>query len=198
MKRLKIDCQVGLLRIRTLMATMLVSTFATTASTADVKADTPEKFTYQVTGLFQPDRENDLREVFAETVGIRLVSLDYKTAEAVVEFDPKKLFPGAKPADILKRFDEMLRTATQGTFGVKPPRSTPAEKLQWIEIVIEGLDCKACSLGAYDAVFKLEGVEQATASFKEGRVRAWINPEVTSREKLEAALKQRRVPVKSQ
>jgi hypothetical protein len=50
------------------------------------------------------------------------------------------------------------------------------------------LNCRA-----YEPIYRLEGVERATASFKEGRVTAVIDPEETSREKLETAVKQRGV-----
>ena len=65
-----------------------------------------------------------------------------------------------------------------------------------VEIPVVGLDCKACCLAAYEAIYKLEGVERATASFKDGLVTAWIDSEKTDRTKLEAALKQRNVTLK--
>ena len=65
-----------------------------------------------------------------------------------------------------------------------------------IEISVAGLDCKACCLAAYEAIYRLEGVEMATASFHEGRVTALTDPEKTDRARLEAALKQRGVTLK--
>ena len=69
------------------------------------------------------------------------------------------------------------------------------EKLTLVEIPVVGLDCKACCLGAYEAIYRLEGVEQATASFKDGLVTAWIDASKTDRAQLETALKQRGVEV---
>jgi copper chaperone CopZ len=60
-----------------------------------------------------------------------------------------------------------------------------------------GLDCKGCCLGAYESIAKIEGVEQATASFKLGLVTALIDPAKTNRAALETALKQRNVTLKS-
>jgi cation transport ATPase len=91
----------------------------------------------------------------------------------------------------------LLRSASRSTFGIKPLRSIPLEKLRLIEIPVAGLDCKACSLGAYEAIYRLDGVERATASFREGRVMALIDPEKMDRARLEAALKKRGVEVKS-
>src|SRR5262249_21115946 len=115
----------------------------------------------------------------------------------VFEYDPAKSFPGVKSEDAPRRLHELLRSASGHTFGIKPLRSLPLEKLRLVEIAVEGLDCKACSLAAYEAVYMLEGVERATASFREGRVTALIDPAKTDRAKLEAALKKRGVEVPS-
>ena len=153
--------------------------------------DKPERVKHQVTGLFMPGREADLREVFEELPEIKLVSVDFENAEAVFEYVPAKAFPGAKPDQVVKRFDEKLRQASRSTFGVKPLRTLPMDKLEKVEIAVVGLDCKACSLAAYEIVAKLEGVERATASFKDGRVTALIDPTKIKRAALEDALKKR-------
>ena len=125
------------------------------------------------------------------------MSIDFKNAEATFEYDPAKAFPGTKPEQVIQQLDNLLKSASNHTFGIKPLRSVPLEKLQLIEIPVAGLDCKACCLAAYEAIYKLEGVERATASFREGRVTALIDPEKTDRAKLEAALKKRGVQLKS-
>jgi copper chaperone CopZ len=152
---------------------------------------------HQVTGLCMKEREQDLREAVQKIPEVKLVSIDFKNSEATFDYDPAKVFPGAKAEQIIQRFDNLLKSASHHTFGIKPLRSVPLDKLQLIEIPVAGLDCKACSLAAYEAVYKLDGVERATASFKEGRVTALIDPEKTNRSRLEAALKQRGVEVKS-
>ena len=152
---------------------------------------------HRVTGLFMKEREQDLREAVAKIPQVKLVKIDFDNAEVTFEYDPKKLFPGAKPEEIVPRFDNLLRNASGHTFGVKPLRTVPRDKLRMVEIPVGGLDCKACSLAAYEAVARLEGVEWATASFREGRVRALIDPEKTDRTKLEAALKRLGAEVKS-
>jgi hypothetical protein len=112
-------------------------------------------------------------------------------------YDSAKIFPKATPEQVIQRLDSMLKSASSHTFGIKPLRSVPTEKLTLIVIPIAGLDCKACCLVAYEAVYQLAGVERATASFREGRVTALIDPRKTDRTKLEAALKQRGVQLKS-
>lgn len=168
------------------------------ASSAEVTADdqtvSEKQMTFRVTGLFSPDREADLKEVMKELPEIALVRVDFKTSEAVFEFSSPQAFPGAKPEQIVERFDNRLRTLTRGTFGIREVCSIPREKLKFVEIPIAGLDCKGCSLAAYETVYRLEGVEQATASFKDRLVTAWINPEKTSRDVLEAALRKRNIP----
>jgi len=106
------------------------------------------------------------------------------------------MFPNVKPADVLTRLDERVRTFSNYTFGLKPLSATPPEQLKRIEIPVAGLDCKPCCLAAYEIVAKIDGVEQATASFKDGRITALIDPAKTDKPKLEAALKQRGVTLK--
>jgi hypothetical protein len=165
------------------------------AAKAGEKSAPPTRNRHQITGLFSTDREQDLREAFKLIPEIRLVSIDFKNAEATLEYAPGKVFPNAKPGEIVQRFDGMVKAASNHTFGVKPLRAVPREKLRLIEIPVAGLDCKACCLAAYEAVYRLEGVETATASFRDGRVTALIDPEKTDRSKLEAALKQRGVVI---
>jgi len=151
---------------------------------------------HQITGLFSADREKDLHDVFENLPDFKLVKIDFENAEATIEYDPAKVFPGAKPEQIVEQFDNRLKGASNHTFGVKPLRTIEKDKLKRIEILVAGLDCKACSLGAYDAIYRLKGVECATASFKGGRVTALINPEMIDRTELEMALKQRGVEIK--
>jgi copper chaperone CopZ len=167
------------------------------AAIADDKGDTPKAIKYQITGLFERSREQDLLEAFAKIPEIKLVRIDFDNAEATLEYVPAKVFPNAKPEQVLERLDSLLKSASSHTFGVKPQSNVPREKLRRIEIPVAGLDCKACSLAAYEAIYKLEGVERATASFREGRVTAWIDPAKTDRSKLEAALKQRGVQIQA-
>ena len=95
-----------------------------------------------------------------------------------------------------ERFDDLLRPASNYTFGIGPLCTTPKDKLTLVEIPVVGLDCKACCLAAYEAVYKIDGVERATASFKDGLITALINPEKTNRTALETALKMKGVTLK--
>ncbi len=167
------------------------------AVSADDNRAAPRSFKHQITGLFMKGREQDLREAVAKIPHIQLVNIDFENAEATFIYDPAKAFPGTKTEQIVERFNNLLKSASHHTFGVKPLRSVPLEKLRLIEIPVAGLDCKACSLAAYEAIYRLEGVERATASFREGRVTALIDPAKTDRAKLEAALKKRGVQLKS-
>jgi copper chaperone CopZ len=157
----------------------------------------PHPARHQVTGLFMKEREEDLRAVVDEMPRVKLLHIDFANAEAIFDYDPAQLFPGARPEQVQERFDNLLRTASRSTFGIRPLRSMPLEKLQQVEIPVAGLDCKACCLAAYEAIYKLEGVERATASFRDGRVTVLIDPAKTDRATLEAALRKRGVDVKS-
>ena len=179
--------------IRPAIAALLLGCCAVQVVLADDAAKPAEPVSHQITGLFSADRVQDLKEVFAKLPNIKLLKVDFENAEATVEYDPAKAFPGAKPEQIVEQFDNQLRGVSSSTFGVKPLRSIDKEKLKLIEIPVVGLDCKACCLAAYESVYKLKGVERATASFKEGRVTALVNPEMIDRVELEMALKQKGV-----
>ena len=161
------------------------------ASAAEV-----QEVTHRVTGLFAPEREADLRDAVKGMSGVELVRVDVERGEAVFAYDPDVLLKNTKPSERVKRFDQLLRQASRHTFGARPPLTVPWEKLVKVEIPVAGLDCPGCDLAAYESVSKIDGVEQATASFREGRLTARIDPDRTSRDALVEALKKRRVGLK--
>jgi copper chaperone CopZ len=154
-------------------------------------ADEPIK--HQITGLFSPDRQADLRETFAKIPQIKLLDIDFKTAEVTLEYNPTVVFPKAKPSEVIEKLDNLVKSASNHTFGVKPLSSVPRDQLKVIEIEVMPLDCKACGLAAYEIVSKVAGVETTTVSFREGRITAWIDPTKTDRAALVDALKRREV-----
>lgn len=163
-----------------------------------LSADEPDaaapKITHRITGLFCPERVDDFRDLCARKLArFQLASIDYDKAEATFAYDPAKEFPGAKPEQVIERFNNELRQASRSTFGAKPASQIAREKLTLVEFTIVGLDCKACSLAVYEILERQPGVEQATASFKERKATALIDPEKTDRAKLETALKDRGV-----
>ena len=180
----------------TRLACLCYCLLTSTLTFAEDKPAVPQEVKHQVTGLFCPERVEDLHKAAQQLTNIELVKVDYATSEAVFRYDPAKVFPNATPEKTVERFDEQLRNASRHTFGIKPLCTTPRDQLQFVEIPVVGLDCKACSLGAYEIVYKLDGVEQATASFKSGLITAWIDPTKTDRKKLEEILAQRSVTLK--
>jgi len=153
----------------------------------------PTSTNVRIAGLFSPDREKDLRELFEQWPEVKLVRIVFARSEAELSFDSEKIFPKAKPADVIARLNDRVRSLSNSTFGVKPLCEVPWDKLTLVEIPIAGLDCKACCLAAYEIVAKIDGVEAATASFREGRLTATIDPTKTTKAKLEAVLKERGV-----
>jgi copper chaperone CopZ len=172
---------------------LVAALVAVSLALADDKS--PRRETFQVTGLFRPDREADFAEAMKGVADVKLVSVDYKNAEATFEFVPARAFPGARPEQLLARLDERVRGASRHTFGVKA-RAEAREKLERVEIRVAGCHCKACDLAAYEAVYRLPGVERATACFRDGLVTALIDPAKADRAKLIEALKRREVDVR--
>ncbi len=155
-----------------------------------------ERITYRVTGLFSKDREKDLRTGFADLApDFKLISVNFDEAEITVEFAPAKLWPGQKPERVTELVNDKVRSVTHSTFGVKPRREIARDKLTEVVIPAAGCDCKGCNLAAYEAVANVEGVYRATASFKDGRVTALIDPTKTDRAKLVEALRKKGVSV---
>jgi copper chaperone CopZ len=163
---------------------------------ADDGKDADQKLRCRINGLFQADRADDLREVMKQWPEVTLVSVDYELGEAEFSFDPAKAFPGRKPADWIDALNNQLGNLSNHTFGARAVCAISRDKLTKIEIPIYGLDCKACSYAAYEIVYKLPGVEQATTSFKEHRLTAWIDPDKIDQPKIEDALKKRQVSLK--
>jgi copper chaperone CopZ len=188
------SCQLGTSRI--ICCLMWCCCLSGNLAQAEDKPAVPKLIKHQITGLFSPDREQDLRDALATLPQFRLVDIDYKNAEVTLEYDPAKLWPGVKPEKYLELFDNELRKASGHTFRARPLRTVPLDKLKRIEIPIEGLDCKGCSYAAYLRIYELPGVEVATASFKAGKVTAFVDPEKIDQVKLEEALKQGGVEIK--
>jgi copper chaperone CopZ len=182
--------------MRILLPAMLVVPCVASIGVADDKpAPKPEQITYRVLGLFSKDREADLREAFKDLPEFKLVAVDFDHAEVTLEFAPGKLFPGQKPERVTELVNDKVRQATSNTFGVKPRSTVARDKLKEVVIPAAGLDCKACCLAAYEIVAQIDGVVQATASFKDGKVTAKIDPSKTDQAKLEEALSKRGVAV---
>ena len=157
----------------------------------------PQQHKHRVTGLFLADRQDDLREVVAKLPGVKLVSIDFDHSEATFEYDAKQLLNGPNPDQQIERFDNLIRTNSNSTFGIKALSTVPRDKLQLVEIPVFGLDCKGCCLAAYESIARLDGVEQATVNFKESLARVKVDPAKVSREQLEGALKQRGVALEA-
>jgi hypothetical protein len=158
---------------------------------------------YRIIGLFSPDRQKDLRDVMEDLPEMKLVSLDYDNALVTLRYDVKEIFPEFNPKkppldiQIEERLDKLLLKASDGTFGLKPLSSVPKEKQTKLDIDIGILDCKGCRYGAYLAVIKLPGVEQAVVRTDPSIVTAWIDPAKADRASLEAGLTKARVELKT-
>lgn len=178
-------------KARTMLVLVILSSTLLWTGAASAK---PIK--HRVTGLFMPEREQDLRDLVKTIPDITLVDIDFKTAEVTFDYDPEKLAPKVKPEQVKKRLNDLLRSASRGTFGIRLTEP-PTGKLTLVVIPVAGLDCKACSLAAYESIYLLEGVERATASIRDGQVTALIDPKKTDRATLEAALKKKGVKLKA-
>ncbi|MDB5349941.1 MAG: hypothetical protein JWN86_1188 [Planctomycetota bacterium] len=180
------------------LAVLMSVALSAVASRADEKPAPakPSEIKHTITGLCCREREDDLRAAAKKMMGVTLLSVDFENSEATFAYDPATLFPQEKPERFIELFDNLLKSASTHTFGVKAPSRLPRDKLTLIEIPVLGLDCKGCCLGTYHSIYRIEGVERATASFKECRVTALIDPAKTNRAALEKALKDAGVMLK--
>ena len=187
------------MRVHTCLVVALLLAAHATIAADDKQPAKPEpkaeRITYRVIGLFSPDREKALRAGFEELADFKLIAVNFEDAEITIEFAPAKLWPGQKPERVTELVNDRVRGATNHTLGVKPRRTVTGDKLQSVVIPVAGCDCQACCLAAYEAVANVDGVYQATASFKDGRVTARIDPAKTDKAKLEDALRKKGVDV---
>ena len=186
------------------LVVVLVLGVATPAvvSRGDEKPGEPLRVTYRIRGLFCPEREQELRTLCADELPhIKVLEVDSLRGEATFEFDPVvALGPNAKAATaekLLSLFNEKVKGASQRKYPRYPSwesvftavPSSPHDNLQHVEMPIEGLDCQACSLAFHERLVKLDGIEHAQVSFREGRAIALVNPskfnELAVREKLQ-------------
>jgi len=156
----------------------------------------PETVTHRVTGLFSREREAALREAVKKIPDLALESIDFDKSEVKFSYDPAVFFKGVKEKDQVERFNNLLRQASSHTLGIRARGDVAWDKLTLVEIPVAGLDCRACELAAYESISRIDGVEQATASFKEGRVTARIDASKTNRDAVIAGLKNRHVTIK--
>lgn len=181
----------------TLIAILMTGLLAAPQAAKETPAQ-PQPFKHRVMGLFNSSREDELREAVKKLPAeITIVSIDLEMGEVVFSYDPAKVFANMKPKDYVERFNNMLRTASNHTFGISPLMTTPKEKLTKVEFTVSAPDCKGCDLAAHEYLARVEGVAQATSNLKTGKLTALFDPEKTSRAALEDVLKKRHVPVKS-
>lgn len=172
------------------LASIAVISFLSAATFAADAPPMPKPFTFRIFGMFAPEREAELKETAEKLMNVKLVSVDYAKAEATFEFDPAKAFPGAKPEQVEERLGNQLRDASHSTFQFKKKLEMPRESLQKIEIAVVGLDCKACSFAAYQAVMRLEGVEQCEVVFRQEKLTALVDGSKIDKAKIETRLKE--------
>ena len=159
---------------------------------------------YRITGLFQPNRVDDLRRQWGTLTvndrnapaGVRLVDVDYETAVVTFAYDAdSKDFQTKTPKQMNEHINNILQNGSRGGFRVYPPGTSKPDRLVRERIAVAGLDCKGCAYSAYRAVALIDGVERAVVSFKEGHVTAWVDPSKTNRAALVAALVKAQVDV---
>jgi hypothetical protein len=155
--------------------------------------------TYRIIGLCWPDREDDLRRVMTEVPELQLANVDYDKAEVTFRYDQASFFPDGKvpknfTADkLFERIANAINGKSKGTFVVTQPSTVPVDQLTRVDIKVGILDCTGCRYGVYTTVSKMDGVIRATIGGQPSVLSAWIDPDKTSREALEAALKKARV-----
>ena len=178
-------------------ALLLISGFA---SLADEPPPGKIRVTWQIRGLFYPEREKDFRALFAENLPeVRVVDVDVPNAEATFELDQAAAFGAnfrnAKPEALLGLFNGKFPRKPPSNFSLHARRTAPLEKRCWIEIPFEGLDCEECAYHVYRIIMDTEGVEQATANYRTGLATALIAPETFDERALRRKLVGRNIGV---
>ena len=85
---------------------------------------------HQVTGLFMKEREQDLREAVEKIPNVKLVSIDFKNAEATFEYDPAKAFPGTKAEQVIGQFRQSAANGIEPDFRDQTAAKRAAGKIE--------------------------------------------------------------------
>lgn len=151
--------------------------------------------TYHVHGLFDRARVAEFQTALTNLSAIKLKSIDYDSAEAILSIDTVALLNRKKYKEeqLIQNLSQHIRGLTKGNFDLEPRKSMPIKDAQYIEIPVIGHDCRGCSFGAYRAVHKQPGVIRATCTLRDGHVKVWIDPQITDRAKLEAAMVKKKI-----
>lgn len=159
-----------------------------------IQSEQWQEVSVSVVGLFEPDRVTALVDACQRIPGFELLRVNYDEATMHVRWAADhEMWRGTKLEEQVQRIDERVRHASGHTLGARDIPSMPRDQWQREELKIEGLDCAACSLAAYDIVIRVDGVLQAEADFGQSRAVAWIDPAKTNRSQLIEAFKQRGV-----
>lgn len=142
--------------------------------------DAKHTVTYRVIGLCYPERVDDLRAALKERP-VTIERIDFERAELTLTHD--KSFS----------MDNVREAVGPRSFEIRPRSTVPPAQLMRIEILVTGLDCKGCAMGTYYAIGRIDGVEQAAVSYKDGKLSALIDPARTNQGALEEALKRANV-----
>ncbi len=141
-----------------------------------------------------PERVETLKSLLVDFPEVAMQKVDFDTAEMTLTYDPEcELFRNANPDQLVERIHDRISQLSRSTLGAKVRSNTPRDKWERVEFPIYGLDCMACSLAVYQIMIRSEGVEQATASFREGKAVAWIDPTRIDRARLLSILNGRDV-----
>lgn len=173
---------------------LLLFLFLTLSATPSIAEEV--EWRYRVTGFFMPERAEAIRKSFKELhEDITVARLDFDTATVTLRFDPSIVVPrgGRNSATQFAVFNQMLRGQTKGVIALLPRSEVPQEQLREVAIPIAGLDCIGCSYAAYETVRRVDGVDYAIASFRDGRVVVRYDSKKTSDQELVAALQKRQI-----
>lgn len=150
--------------------------------------------TLRVTGLFMPECVSSFKSACADFREVALQQVDFETAEATFAYDPEcDLFRNASPEQIIERMNNRIRQLSRYLLGVQAAATIPRDQWERLEIPIVGLDCMACSFAVYEILVRIDGVQQATASFRNGVATVWIDPQNLDDAKIRSVLHERGV-----
>ena len=175
-----------------LIPALLIGLAAGPASAAEARVKC------RITGLFQPDRVDDLRRQGGTlryvdgdaSTEFKLVAVDYENVEAIFAYDPNaRALKGARQEQVRERIDQVLRR-TRGAPS-RPSRRAPCRPIAGKRSgsASSASTARGVASAAYRALAKIDGVERATVDLKKGVVTAWVDPSKTDRAALVAALK---------
>lgn len=161
------------------------SLFASSSSNAVLMADVADEnivsVEFEVEGMTCGGCEKHISDAVYKQEGIIEVTASYENGNTIVKFDDSKT--------TIKDIEKAIASTSYKVLGHKVLNDGGANpKFSILEYDVNGMTCGGCESHVCNAVKKLDGIANVTASFKDANAVIKFDPTKTSKEEIEKAI----------